>query len=720
MSWLVLVIVLAGLATAQYYQQYQYQQYQPYVPQQYQQYQPIQYQQQIIQPPQQYLPQPALQSQQPALPPLQPLPIARAPFSQPQGEQYLQKITESRKSRRFIASYWDPQKQQTIYYERFEPEGQQFAQQPQFPPPPSPQFTPQQSFGGQFFRQLQPQQQVDPLSGQLITTRPPPPPPAALHLPPTAVQTHQKTSQQQQAVKIERKITQQPRTHNRFPMQRPRRPEQIAIKSGNTENRVFPPPPPGKFNPYPQDVFNPLDTKLTPPVPPEVLVVGGSTRPIEQSAIEEIPRETVHQSSTFPQQQQLRPQPQQQQFQSIPQPQQVHKQPPQPKPQRPAQKQPENLPKQPPKIQPIVPNRVVSVLEQTFEEPEDANGHFLQCCQKRKVDKKCESRCNFDTMNKKMLMAMFLGTDPCPQSYGRDLLSCAAQDLDHTQCCIERGVHETSAGKKCLGFCNMSPDNTFQADASMIPCWAVLNDIKVNSIFLDDVSLTELAFSPQYAAAVEAKQVAAQEAQHASFLVDRAKQNRPEKIVQAEGEAQSAKLLGEALRGDPGYLKLRKFGAAQQISKTVSGGANNKVLVTRPVLFNNFDKDILTLPEMVLQSTDANDAWFGFHVVDFCAQFEDLGILSDFVAKLKTAANYEQLKIPTCETATDSEDDSFEEDDDDTNTPKMAVRNLAPPMPQRATCPRNWEHLLVKGVKLQERNPHTQRYFNGPEFESMV
>lgn len=65
------------------------------------------------------------------------------------------------------------------------------------------------------------------------------------------------------------------------------------------------------------------------------------------------------------------------------------------------------------------------------------------------------------------------------------------------------------------------------------------------NIILDDVSITELAFSPQYSAAVEAKQVAAQEAQRASFLVERAKQQRQEKIVQAEGEAQSAKMVGQ-------------------------------------------------------------------------------------------------------------------------------------------------------------------------------
>lgn len=57
------------------------------------------------------------------------------------------------------------------------------------------------------------------------------------------------------------------------------------------------------------------------------------------------------------------------------------------------------------------------------------------------------------------------------------------------------------------------------------------------------MALTELAFSPQYSAAVEAKQVAAQEAQRASFFVEKAKQQRQEKIVQAEGEAASAKMV---------------------------------------------------------------------------------------------------------------------------------------------------------------------------------
>ncbi|CAI4230834.1 unnamed protein product [Auanema sp. JU1783] len=116
------------------------------------------------------------------------------------------------------------------------------------------------------------------------------------------------------------------------------------------------------------------------------------------------------------------------------------------------------------------------------------------------------------------------------------------------------------------------------------------------NIILDDVSITELAFSAQYSAAVEAKQVAAQEAQRAHFLVEKAKQSRQEKIVQAEGEATSAKMLGEAMRNDPGFLKLRKIRAAQNIAKQLSKNPNNKVyLPSGGLMLNIADEDYLSV-----------------------------------------------------------------------------------------------------------------------------
>ncbi|CAG2209531.1 PHB2 [Mytilus edulis] len=62
-------------------------------------------------------------------------------------------------------------------------------------------------------------------------------------------------------------------------------------------------------------------------------------------------------------------------------------------------------------------------------------------------------------------------------------------------------------------------------------------------MILDDVSITELSFGKEYTAAVESKQVAQQEAQRAQFVVEKAKQERQQKVVQASGEAEAAKLI---------------------------------------------------------------------------------------------------------------------------------------------------------------------------------
>jgi len=106
------------------------------------------------------------------------------------------------------------------------------------------------------------------------------------------------------------------------------------------------------------------------------------------------------------------------------------------------------------------------------------------------------------------------------------------------------------------------------------------------NIILDDVSLTELSFGKEYTAAVESKQVAQQEAQRAAFFVERARQERQQKIVQAEGEAEAAKKLGEAVGMNPGYLKLRKIRAAQSIARTIAGSQNKVYLNANNLMLN--------------------------------------------------------------------------------------------------------------------------------------
>merc|ERR1712122_250100 len=98
------------------------------------------------------------------------------------------------------------------------------------------------------------------------------------------------------------------------------------------------------------------------------------------------------------------------------------------------------------------------------------------------------------------------------------------------------------------------------------------------NIILDDVAITELSFGKEYAAAVESKQVAQQEAQRAAFVVDKAKQEKQQKIVQAEGEAIAATKIGEALANNPGYLKLRKLRASANIAKLMQGARTEFIL----------------------------------------------------------------------------------------------------------------------------------------------
>lgn len=109
------------------------------------------------------------------------------------------------------------------------------------------------------------------------------------------------------------------------------------------------------------------------------------------------------------------------------------------------------------------------------------------------------------------------------------------------------------------------------------------------NIVVDDVSITDLTFSQVYSAAVEAKQIALQEAQRAQFLVERAKQERQQKIVTADGEAQAAKLIGDALSANPGYLKLRKIRAATQIARTIAQSQNRVYLNTQSLILNVAD-----------------------------------------------------------------------------------------------------------------------------------
>jgi prohibitin 2 len=98
------------------------------------------------------------------------------------------------------------------------------------------------------------------------------------------------------------------------------------------------------------------------------------------------------------------------------------------------------------------------------------------------------------------------------------------------------------------------------------------------NILLDDVSITHLSFGKEYTAAVEAKQVAQQEAERARFIVDKAIQDKKSAIIRAEGEAQSAQMIGDAMRSNPGFIALRRIQAARDIATTIQRSQNRVYL----------------------------------------------------------------------------------------------------------------------------------------------
>ncbi|KAL2130974.1 hypothetical protein VTI74DRAFT_5696 [Chaetomium olivicolor] len=113
------------------------------------------------------------------------------------------------------------------------------------------------------------------------------------------------------------------------------------------------------------------------------------------------------------------------------------------------------------------------------------------------------------------------------------------------------------------------------------------------NILLDDVSLTHLAFSPEFTAAVEAKQVAQQEAQRAAFIVDKARQEKQAMVVKAQGEARSAELIGEAIKKNKAYVELKKLENARTIAALLqeAGGKNRLLLDSEGLGLNVFEKE---------------------------------------------------------------------------------------------------------------------------------
>ncbi|KAK1441775.1 prohibitin [Babesia gibsoni] len=98
------------------------------------------------------------------------------------------------------------------------------------------------------------------------------------------------------------------------------------------------------------------------------------------------------------------------------------------------------------------------------------------------------------------------------------------------------------------------------------------------NILLDDVSLTHVSFSPEYEKAVEAKQVAQQQAERSKYIVLKAKEEKKSTIIKAQGESEAAKLIGSAVQDNPAFISLRRIETAKEIADILSKSQNKVML----------------------------------------------------------------------------------------------------------------------------------------------
>lgn len=110
-------------------------------------------------------------------------------------------------------------------------------------------------------------------------------------------------------------------------------------------------------------------------------------------------------------------------------------------------------------------------------------------------------------------------------------------------------------------------------------------------IIVLDTSVVDLNFSPEFAKAVEEKQIAEQKARRAVYIAREAEQEAQADINRAKGKAEAQKLLAETLKAQGGELVLQKEaieawrqGGSQMPKVLVMGGDAQSSGV--PFLFN--------------------------------------------------------------------------------------------------------------------------------------
>lgn len=93
-------------------------------------------------------------------------------------------------------------------------------------------------------------------------------------------------------------------------------------------------------------------------------------------------------------------------------------------------------------------------------------------------------------------------------------------------------------------------------------------------------------------------------------MVEKALQEKKSIIIKAAGEAQSARLVGTAIKNNPGFVQLRRIEAAKEIATTVSQ-SSNKIYLSADTLLLNLIGGADEQLERGVEKTSQSNSWFG-------------------------------------------------------------------------------------------------------------
>lgn len=92
---------------------------------------------------------------------------------------------------------------------------------------------------------------------------------------------------------------------------------------------------------------------------------------------------------------------------------------------------------------------------------------------------------------------------------------------------------------------------------------------------LDDVAITHLTFGREFMRAIESKQVASQEAERQQWVVQKAEQERQAVVTRAQGEAEAAAIITQAMEATGNaIIEVRRIDAAKEIAAKLANSRN--------------------------------------------------------------------------------------------------------------------------------------------------